>query len=50
MRNFISPAAEQKKTPPVKLLISCLMSGWLLITLLFAFFRPQIHHMIDPIL
>jgi hypothetical protein len=26
------------------------MSGWLLATLLFAFFRPQIHNMIDHIL
>jgi hypothetical protein len=50
MRNFNSAVPEQKKPLSVKLLISCFMAGWLLATLVFALFRPQIHHLIDHIL
>jgi len=50
MRNFNPSVTEQKKLLSPKLLVSCFMSGWLLATLLFSFFRPQIHHMIDHIL
>jgi hypothetical protein len=50
MRNFFLAVPEQKKPISVKLLFSCFMSGWLLATLLFSFFRPQIHRFIDHIL
>jgi len=50
MRNFFSAVPEQKKPLSARLLISCFMTGWLLATLLFSLFRPQIHHFIDHIL
>jgi hypothetical protein len=50
MKNFLSTVPEQKQPLSKKLLFSCLMAGYLLATLIFTFFRPQVHHFIDTIL
>jgi hypothetical protein len=49
MKNFLSAVLEQTRPLSQKLLISTFMAGYLLGTLLFAFYKPQIRHMMDII-
>jgi hypothetical protein len=50
MKNFMSVKPRQSKPLSGKWLISGFMAGYLLASLLFSFFRPQVHHFIDAIL
>ncbi len=49
MKNFLSAVLEQTRPLSYKLLFSSFMAGYLLAVLLFAFYRPQIHHFMDII-
>jgi hypothetical protein len=50
MKAFLSAVFENTRPLSTKLLFSCFMAGYLLATLLFIFFRPQVHHFINSIL
>ncbi|HEV3221867.1 MAG TPA: hypothetical protein VGZ90_03275 [Puia sp.] len=50
MKTFLSAVFENTGPLSKKLLFSCFIAGYLLATLLFAFFRPQVHHIINSIL
>jgi hypothetical protein len=50
MRKFLTAVIEYTQPLSKKLLFSCFMAGYLLATLLFVFFRPQVHHFINSIL
>ncbi len=47
MKNFLTAVFENAGPISIKLLFSCFMTGYLLATLLFFFFRPQVHHFIN---
>jgi hypothetical protein len=49
MKTFLSAVFENTRPVSKKLLFSSFMAGYLLATLLFAFFRPQVHHFINSI-
>jgi hypothetical protein len=49
MKSFLLSVIEQTGPLSKKLLFSSFMAGYLLATLLFAFFRPQVHHFLDKI-
>jgi hypothetical protein len=50
MRKFLTAVIESTQPLSKKLLFSCFMAGYLLATLLFVFFKPQVHHFINSIL
>ena len=50
MRKFLSAVVENAQPYSKKLLFSCFMAGYLLATLLFVFFRPQVHHFLNSII
>jgi len=50
MKDFNSAVTKLPKPTSRKLLVSCFMAGYLLFTLIFSIFRPQVHHFIDAIL
>jgi hypothetical protein len=50
MKKFLTTVIENSQPFSKKLLFSCFMAGYLLATLLFIFFRPQVHHLISSIL
>jgi hypothetical protein len=50
MTTFFSSVLQNTGPLSKKLLFSSFMAGYLLATLLFAFFRPQIHHFLSTIL
>ncbi len=47
MKKFLTAVMENNKPLSKKLLFSSFMAGYLLATLLFAFFQPQVHHFIQ---
>ena len=47
MKNFLSDVFDLTRPPSIKILLSSFMTGYLLATLLFAFFRPQIHQFLE---
>ncbi len=46
MKTFLSAVFENTRPLSKKLLFSCFIAGYILATLLFAFFGPQMHHFI----
>jgi hypothetical protein len=50
MKTFLSAVIENTGPFSKRLLFSSFMAGYLLATLLFAFFRPQVHHFLNSIL
>ena len=49
MKTFLTAVFENTRPLSKKLLFSSFMAGYLLATLLFALFRPQVHHFINSI-
>ena len=50
MKKFLTAVMENNQPFSKKLLFSSFIAGYLLATLLFAFFQPQVHHFINSIL
>jgi hypothetical protein len=50
MRKFISAVVYNTQPLSKKLLFTCFISGYLLATIIFGFFGPQVHHFMDQIL
>ncbi|HEY4936650.1 MAG TPA: hypothetical protein VII44_08725 [Puia sp.] len=50
MKNYLSAVFENTGPLSKKLLFSSFMAGYLLATLIIAFFRPQVHHFLNSIL
>jgi len=50
MKKFLTAVLENNQPFSKKLLFSSFMAGYLLATLLVAFFQPQVHHFINSIL
>ncbi len=50
MKNFLQAVIENTQPLSKKLLFTCFISGYLLATVFFAFFGPQVHHFLDNIL
>jgi hypothetical protein len=50
MRKFLTAVVQNNKPLSKKLLFSSFMAGYLLATLLFTFFQPQVHRFINSIL
>ncbi len=50
MKTFFASVLENTGPISRKLLFFSFMAGYLLATLLFVFFRPQIHHLLNSIL
>jgi hypothetical protein len=49
MKKFLAAVIENTQPLSKKLLFSSFMAGYLLATILFAFFRPQVHHFMNSI-
>jgi len=50
MKRFLTDVIENTQPISKKLLFSSFMAGYLLATLIFAFFRLQVHHFLDSML
>jgi hypothetical protein len=50
MKTFLSAVFENTRPLSKKLLFSSFMAGYLLATLLFFFFGPQVHHFLNSLI
>jgi hypothetical protein len=50
MRKFLSAVIESTQPISKKLLFTSFIAGYLLATIFFGFFRPQVHHFLDSLL
>jgi hypothetical protein len=50
MKKFLTAVLDNNRPLSKKLLFSSFIAGYLVASLLFAFFQPQVHHFINSIL